>query len=100
MKILIPKIAVFVMIVFLSPFSLIAGETIEVRVDGLSCMFCAYSLERNFNKLDKLEDIDINVRKGEVTLKLKYGTELSDEEIEEIVKNSGFTPRAIMREEN
>ncbi len=73
---------------------------IAVRVDGLSCMFCAYSLERNFKKLDEVEEIDINVGEGIAKISLKPGTELSDEQIKDIVKNSGFTPGEIKRNEN
>lgn len=70
---------------------------IAVRVDGMSCMFCAYSLERNFKKLDEVEKIDIHVGEGIAKVSLKPGTELSDEKIKDIVKNSGFTPGEIER---
>ncbi len=72
---------------------------IAVRVDGMSCMFCAYSLERNFKKLEEVEKLDINVGEGIAKISLKPGTELSDEEIRDIVKNSGFTPGEIRRKE-
>jgi len=72
---------------------------IAVRVDGMSCMFCAYSLERNFEKRGEVEEIEINVEEGIAKIFLKPGTELSDEKIKDIVKNSGFTPGEIRRKE-
>jgi copper chaperone CopZ len=83
-----------------SAASLNTGEIIEVRVDGMSCMFCAYSLERSFKKLDVVEDIEINVGDGKAKITVKQGSGLTDENIKEIVKKSGFTPREIKREKD
>ncbi len=73
-------------------------EKIIIRVDGLSCPFCALGLEKNLKKIDGVTYVTIKLEKGIATLELKEGANPSDEEITKQVKNAGFTPREIKRE--
>lgn len=87
-------LAAFVM----SSSLLLAGEEISVRVDGLSCAYCAYSLEKNLKELKGVEKVEINLKEGIALLTLKDGETIEDETIKQRVKDSGFTPRDITRE--
>ena len=73
-------------------------QKVEVRVDGMSCMFCAYSLERKFSDLEFVEELEINVREGILSFRMPSDTEFSDEDIEKRVTDAGFTFRKIKRE--
>ena len=73
-------------------------EKIVIRVDGLSCPFCALGLEKNLKKIDGVTNVTIKLEEGITTLEVKEGVDLSDEEITERVKDAGFTPREIKRE--
>lgn len=73
-------------------------QKVEVRVDGMSCMFCAYSLEKKFSGLEFIEELEINVKEGILSFQISSDTEFSDEEIKERVEAAGFTPREISRE--
>lgn len=73
-------------------------QKVEVRVDGMSCMFCAYSLEKKFSGLEFVEKLEINVKEGILSFRIPSDTEFSDEDIEERVRDAGFTPREISRE--
>ena len=73
-------------------------EKIIIRVDGLSCPFCALGLEKNLKKIDGVTYVTIKLEKGIATLELKEGANPSDEEITKQVKNAGFTPREIEKE--
>ncbi len=73
-------------------------EKIVIRVDGLSCPFCALGLEKNLKKIDGVTNVTIKLEKGIATLELKEGANPSDEEITKRVKDAGFTPREIKRE--
>ena len=77
-----------------------AGEKIIVRVDGLSCAFCAYGLEKKLKELKGVEKVEINLKEGKVSLTLKEGETLKDETVKKAVKDSGFTPRDINRGES
>ena len=73
-------------------------EKIIIRVDGLSCPFCALGLEKNLKKIDGVTNVTIKLEEGIATLELKEGANPSDEEITKRVKDAGFTPRDIKRE--
>lgn len=74
------------------------SEKIVIRVDGLSCPFCAYGLEKNLKKLEGVERVDIKVNDGIAEVTLKEGKKLDDKALKEAVKKAGFTPREIKRE--
>lgn len=73
-------------------------EKISIRVDGLSCPFCAYGLEKNLKKLEGVEKVDIKVNQGLAEITLKPGKKLEEKALREAVKKAGFTPREIKRE--
>jgi len=77
------------------PSDTIAHKKVEVRVDGLSCPFCAYGLEKKAIGIDGVDSVKIDVEKGMMTLKLKDGKMVSEEDIRKQVKKAGFTPGKI-----
>lgn len=74
-----------------------AAEKLVVRVDGLSCAFCAYTLEENLKDLEGVKEVEINLKEGTASLRLVEGKNLTDEVINRAVEDSGFTPRSILR---
>ena len=73
---------------------------VEVRVDGLSCPFCAYGLEKKLLKIDGMKDLEIDIDKGLVTFSLKKGKSVDEKSIRKIVKDAGFTPKEIRFSKN
>lgn len=76
----------------------IDSHEIKVRVDGLSCPFCAYTLEKKFKEIDAIEKLNIDFDEGIMFLTLKEDQKISDELIKEKVEESGFTVRKIIRQ--
>ena len=66
-----------------------------VRVDGLSCPFCAYSLEKQLKKINGTGDVVIEVNNGIAELSVRKGESLGIEDLDEAVGKAGFTPRGI-----
>lgn len=71
---------------------------IKVRVDGLSCPFCAYTLEKKIREIEVVEKLHIDFEEGVMFLNIKEGEKVSDELIKEKVEESGFTVRKIIRQ--
>jgi mercuric ion binding protein len=71
------------------------NQQIIVKVDGLSCPFCAYGLEKKFKEIDGASDIKIDINKGILTFQMIDGKEVSEDLIKKKVKDAGFTPREI-----
>jgi len=66
-------------------------ETVKMEVNGLSCPFCAYGLEKNLKEIPAIEKITINVKDAFVTLVLKKGESVLEEDLKKKVKDAGFT---------
>jgi len=66
-----------------------------VRVDGLSCPFCAYGLEKNLRKVDNVARVELRVDQGRAVVTPKSGTSLELGALERAVRDGGFTPREL-----
>lgn len=71
------------------------GETLTLRVDGLSCPFCAYGLEKKLKSLRSVESLDVKINTGVIHLKLKKNASVQESELRKKVNEAGFTLREI-----
>ncbi len=81
------------------PESLLAGSTVTLRVDGLSCPFCAYGLEKHLTALDAVDSVVVRISDGLVQIREVDGQVLSDDILKETVTDAGFSLREIVRDE-
>ena len=82
------------------PTEMAPEQKIRVRVDGLSCSFCAYGLEKKLLEIDGVKSIEISIDDGVALLTLDMGIEIAEETIKKEVKDAGFTPREIVYLDN
>ena len=68
---------------------------VNVQVDGLSCPFCAYGLEKKLRKVDNVASLEIQVHEGRAVLNPKPGTSLDLAALEQAVRDGGFTPSGL-----
>ncbi|MBI1922609.1 heavy-metal-associated domain-containing protein [Candidatus Poribacteria bacterium] len=68
---------------------------VTVRVDGLTCPFCAYGLEKRIKKLSAVQESTINIKEGTVALFPKEGRHIELDDVKEAVEKGGFTAREI-----
>ena len=68
---------------------------VEVNIEGLSCPFCAYGLEKKVKDIDGAKDIKIDIKKGLLTFSLTGRKDVDEEKIKKVVKDAGFTPKEI-----
>ena len=68
---------------------------VSVQVDGLSCPFCAYGLEKKLRKVENVASIEIRVNEGRAVVTPESGTSLELDELEQAVRDGGFTPREV-----
>jgi mercuric ion binding protein len=69
---------------------------VKIRVDGLSCPFCAYGLEKKLNELDGVDSIFIDFEEGLVVIQVTDLQKISEEEIITKIEEAGFTPGEIV----
>jgi len=65
----------------------------KVYVDGLSCPFCTYGIEKKFSKVQGVEKIDIDLKTGTTIITMATGTTLDKTTARKTVKAAGFTLR-------
>ena len=65
----------------------------ELEVDGLSCSFCAYGLERKLKKIDGVKNLEIIINEGKVIL--TSDREIPLDVIRKAVEDAGFTMREM-----
>lgn len=80
-----------------APAEAAAPPDIVMEVDGLTCPFCVFGLEKKLVALDATEKIDIKLSEGVVHIFLKPGKKLTDAELRKAVKDAGFTAGDIER---
>jgi len=68
---------------------------VTVRVDGLTCPFCAYGLEKRMKRLSAVKELSINIKEGTVELVPKEGRHIDIDDVKDAVANGGFTSREI-----
>ena len=77
-----------------------AGETevnpkLTFQVDGLTCPFCAYGLEKRIDDIASVQQSIINLEEGIVELLPAKGQHINIDEVKEAVIAGGFTPREV-----
>ena len=71
------------------------SATVTIAVDGLSCPFCAYGLEKHLKRVKGVASVQIEMQRGRAAVVLEPGAQVEDRALREAVKRAGFTARAI-----
>ncbi len=70
-------------------------KKVQLRVDGLSCPFCAYGLEKKLKRIKGVDKLEIKINEGLVIMTFKEKANIDPELIRKKVKEAGFTPREL-----
>ena len=74
-----------------------AAETIEMKVNGLVCAFCAQGIEKTFRRNPAVTDVVVSLEDKLVALELKPGQDIADPELRKALSDSGYDVKAIER---
>ncbi|MEM9178222.1 MAG: heavy-metal-associated domain-containing protein [Pseudomonadota bacterium] len=75
-----------------------AQTMVTAKVNGMVCDFCARAVTKVFGREAAVENVHVDLDKGEIHVTLKSGAELSDERVASLVKKSGYDLVSIARE--
>ena len=79
--------------------SMISAQTmVTAKVNGMVCDFCARAVTKVFGKEAAVENVHVDLDKGEIHVTLKTGADLTDERVASLVKKSGYDLVSIARE--
>ena len=71
---------------------LVAAETVEIPIQGMTCPFCADGLHRKLGKLPGVEKAEVSLKLKKARLTLKEGAHLDLDAVKKTIVESGFTP--------
>lgn len=71
--------------------------TVKAAVDGMVCSFCAQGIIAHFKKHPAVSDVHVDLTRKLVLLEEKKGSSISDQEITDFIRKSGFEPRKVER---
>lgn len=67
------------------------ARTLEIDVHGMTCAFCADSLERKFKKMDAVSKVEISLKLKKIRLETKADAP-DIETVKKAIIDAGFTP--------
>ena len=70
---------------------------IQVTILGMSCPFCAYGAEQKLKRLEGVSELEIVLATGVATLTMEEGADVSNEVLQQSVKEAGFEAAKITR---
>ncbi len=63
----------------------------QLRVDGIVCPFCGYGIEKKLKTIRGVEEINLDISEGVITVITGEGTILTESDMRQIVRDAGFT---------
>ena len=73
-----------------------AEETVlEIDINGMTCPFCVYSLEKELGKLNEVGEVLISLKSSKARVILKEGAHIESDTLREVVLRAGFTPGEV-----
>lgn len=96
-KLIINLVLGTLVLLTLMPFQRAFAEIdhVEMRVDGMTCPFCVYGIEKKLKAVEGIKDARANLKTGIVEIKVKNGKAVDVDRLNKAVKESGFTPGEI-----
>jgi len=68
---------------------------VKIQIDGLSCPFCAYGLEKGLKKITGVGEVFISVKDAYTTFHVPKNRQPSVEELKKIINDAGFDARKV-----
>jgi len=73
------------------------AETIEVKVNGLVCAFCAQGISKKLGNIEAVDDLFVNLNHGLVAIALKPGQDIPDNVLRSAIIDVGYSVNNIDR---
>jgi copper chaperone CopZ len=71
--------------------------TIEMKVFGMVCGFCAQGIESNLRKNPAITDVHVSLEKQLVVVKTRDGQDVPDAALEQAISDAGYDLKAVTR---
>jgi len=75
---------------------LLAAPNYVIKIDGMTCQYCAHNVKKRLKKLEGVEKVEVDQDKGTATLVVKAGASLTDEVLKKTIAEAGYNYRGIV----
>jgi copper chaperone CopZ len=75
----------------------VRADTIEVKVNGLVCGFCAQGIDKILRENPATEDVLISLEEKLVVISTRQGTDIADEDLRSAITDAGYEVSGIER---
>ncbi len=73
------------------------ADTIEMKVNGLVCAFCAQGIEKTLREYPATADVVVSLENRLVAIATKDGQDIADSELKKALTDAGYTVKSIAR---
>jgi len=73
------------------------ADTIEMKVHGMVCGFCAQGIEANLRKIPATADVVVSLESKLVVVQTREGTDIADADLRKAITDAGYDLKAISR---
>ena len=89
------KILLLSLLMLGSPVSAIAASDYVIKIDGMTCKFCAHNVKKRLKKLGGVQAVSVDQDKGLATVTVKPGTQLKNDVLKATISEAGYNYRGI-----
>jgi copper chaperone CopZ len=73
------------------------ADTIEMKVFGMVCGFCAQGVESKLRKIPQTVDVFVSLETQLVAVQTRDGTDISDDDLRNAIAAAGYDLKSIAR---
>ena len=73
------------------------AATVKTTVNGMVCSFCAQGILAHFKKHPAISNVHVDLTRKLVLLEERKGKSITDQEITDFIRKSGFEPVKVER---
>ncbi len=81
----------------LSATASVFAKEIKMKVNGMTCDFCAQGIEKKFKKEAGVTGVKVDLGSKIVVVSLKEGSDISDDRLKTLITDSGYELAGIER---
>lgn len=89
------RILLTVVLGLLVHLPVLAAQNYVIRIDGMTCQFCAHNVTKRLKTLAGVEQVEVDQDKGLATLQVKAGTRLTDAQLKSLIAEAGYNYRGM-----
>ena len=89
------RLLLMAFLVLMANMQALAASNYVIKIDGMTCQYCAYNVKKRLKKLDGVEQVDVDQDQGLATLQVKAGIVLTDDRLKDLIAEAGYNYRGI-----